>query len=72
VLCTHDTGRLVRDMTEHINCKKCDTSIHWLDEFPNRLCINCHAERVDAMTPEEMKQHIDTAFGNGGIIQKDA
>lgn len=53
---------------EHIICSKCGTSVHWLEEFPNRLCINCHAQKVNAMTPDEMKRHIDTAFG-GGIIR---
>jgi hypothetical protein len=53
-----------------IICKRCGASIHWLDEFPGGICIDCHAKAVDAMTLQQLEKQIDTAFNNAGIINR--
>tara|TARA_B100001559_G_C15926676_1_gene361232 strand:- start:162 stop:338 length:177 start_codon:yes stop_codon:yes gene_type:complete len=25
-----------------INCSKCSSSVHWLEIFPNNLCLDCY------------------------------
>jgi hypothetical protein len=58
-------------MSDMIVCKRCSASIHWLDEFPGGICINCHAKAVDAMTPQQLKRQITAAFNDAEIINRE-
>lgn len=38
-------------------CTKCGAEMHWLEVFPNEVCVDCHSKAWDAGTVQ-----VDTAF----------
>ena len=47
----------------NIECSQCKSEVHWLDIFPNNLCLPCHARKHENDTPEQMFADITKAFG---------
>ncbi len=46
-----------REIMDTIICTKCQTTINPLEEFPGRVCLECHAIAFDAqpvMTSEQL------------------
>jgi hypothetical protein len=46
----------------NVRCAQCDSEIHWLEVFPNSLCLPCHARKHENDTPEEMLNDIIGGF----------
>ena len=40
------------DSEPNVICAKCGKGIHWLEVFPGRFCLDCHAKRVEGMPLE--------------------
>lgn len=46
-----------------VECLGCKSLTHWLDLFPNQLCLNCHAIKTSDDTPEKLHYEIISFFG---------
>lgn len=44
-------------MNKDIKCAKCNADVHWMDVFPNDLCLPCYSVSADGrrmVTAEEL------------------
>ena len=48
---------------DNIKCTQCANEIHWLEVFPNNVCLPCHARKHENDTPAQMLAAIADQFG---------
>ena len=49
-----------------MNCSKCSSSVHWLEIFPNNLCLDCYRVSEQAnkdMTADELGAMFEESVG---------
>jgi hypothetical protein len=47
-----------------ITCTACGNNVHWLEVFPGQICLDCHARKVDSMTPQQLHDTVINGFTN--------
>ena len=46
-----------------VTCSHCQQDTHWLEVFPNNLCLACYEVTQENTTPEEHYETIMRTFG---------
>ena len=47
----------------NVVCTSCKSEIHWLDVFPNQICLTCHERKHFNDSPEQLMADIFKGFG---------
>lgn len=50
-----------------IECRKCSAEIDPLAVFPGRICLACHAKKVEHLSPEDLLNQIVGGFGSEAV-----